>query len=140
MYGMKALATFSILVVADTPDIAHTLEKYVFTGQQIRIEACPTFTDTIPDTIRQFSPDVVLVFTARLDKQLLDLIQLIRHENHSLRMIVVCNIVAKQAMREVLRAGANGYLLSMPTSEILSRAIVNVMHEGIAIDSYFSMV
>lgn len=137
---MKALATFSLLVVTDTPDIAHILEKYVFTGQHIRVEACLALTDTIPDTIRRLSPDIVLVFTPHLDKQILDLIQVIRHENHSLRMIVVSNNVAKQAMREVIRAGANGYLLSMPNSEILNRAIENVLHEGIAIDSYFSMV
>lgn len=124
----------TILLVSDSGAVAQAMEQFVFSGLQMRVVARLQTFDNLGDAVRRFIPDVVIAYFNALDTERIRQIRQIALAAPQVSILVIAPTTIASLILEVFSAGAQGYLLDMPSREELLSALETMREQHIALD------
>lgn len=124
----------TILLVSDSAPVAQAMEQFIFNGLAMRVVARLHTFDNIEDAVRRFVPDVMIAYFTELGTERIEHIRRAAESAPHLKILVIASTMAISLVQEVFSAGAQGYLLDMPSREELLSALETMREQHIALD------
>ncbi len=124
----------TILLVSDSAPVAQAMEQFIFNGLAMRVVARLHTFDNIEDAVRRFVPDVMIAYFTELGGERIQHIRCAAASAPHLKILVIASTMAISLVQEVFSAGAQGYLLDMPSREELLSALETMREQHIALD------
>jgi DNA-binding NarL/FixJ family response regulator len=134
------LANEQLLLISDRNDIAQAMEQFVFKTLGVNVVGKIHPLDDVADYLRRLNPSLVIAYLHNIGNAECAMLATLQatimeaNRNASPKILVIAGDATPESAQRAFQAGANGYLIAMPTREEILEALQSMMNNRPALD------
>lgn len=128
-----------IIIAAANSLVVRGLAQYL-EQSPFRVAALVSSTNDLLPAIRHIHPDVVILELPMQSNDGFERIQEIHEQFPNIRLLVLANYTMPSLVKIIFRAGASGYLLSMPAQSVMIQALEAIITQNTVLDKQLQYI